>query len=109
MGLTRKQKWLDAGAEYLAAMENAKITYAIMRTETFDGYECFFCNEPAMTFVHILPKSKGGNDDIDNLIEACHSCSAKKQGYTLSEWVNRPKTTATMRKNINRLIERMEK
>jgi 5-methylcytosine-specific restriction endonuclease McrA len=38
--------------------------------------------EMLMTKDHILPKSKGGTDDLDNLQTMCHRCNGKKGNKT---------------------------
>lgn len=47
-----------------------------------DGMQCMYCGAHAPKVVleleHILPKSRGGRDDWDNLVASCHSCNQKK-------------------------------
>lgn len=47
-----------------------------------DNYRCRYCGRSAPEFVievdHVLPVSKGGADDIDNLVTACWECNAGK-------------------------------
>lgn len=44
-----------------------------------DGYCCQYCGqEDARTVDHILPISKGGTDDPDNLVAACSRCNYSK-------------------------------
>lgn len=44
-----------------------------------DGHTCLACGtSDRLTVDHILPVSKGGADDLDNLQTLCHSCNARK-------------------------------
>ena len=43
-----------------------------------DGYICAYCGQMANTVDHILPVSKGGTDDMENLVAACTSCNSRK-------------------------------
>ena len=48
-----------------------------------DGYCCQYCGqEDATTVDHILPISKGGTDDPDNLVAACSRCNYSKGNRT---------------------------
>ena len=66
-----------------------------LRFEVFkrDGFKCAYCgkNPPQVTLEvdHIDPKSKGGKDDINNLVSACFDCNRGKKAIPrpLSEWV----------------------
>jgi 5-methylcytosine-specific restriction endonuclease McrA len=40
-----------------------------------DGYRCMLCGKPATTVDHILPRSKGGGDEPENLRAACGRCN----------------------------------
>lgn len=42
-------------------------------------FKCVFCgNKENLTIDHIIPVSKGGSDDEDNLQILCKSCNSKK-------------------------------
>lgn len=45
-----------------------------------DGGVCALCGQPAVnaTVDHIVPLSRGGSDDLDNLQTACSSCNSRK-------------------------------
>lgn len=53
-----------------------------------DGFQCQYCgrNPPAVTLEcdHIKPVSKGGDNDIDNLITSCFDCNRGKSDALLS-------------------------
>jgi 5-methylcytosine-specific restriction endonuclease McrA len=41
---------------------------------------CYYCGQEATTVDHLLPRSKGGNDSMDNLVAACTKCNYSKGG-----------------------------
>ena len=44
-----------------------------------DGYRCRRCGSyEQLSIDHIVPRSKGGTDDLRNLQTLCHSCNARK-------------------------------
>lgn len=49
---------------------------------TRDGYRCRYCGATAQTAVlhvdHVVSKSKGGRDDVANLVTACSDCNHGK-------------------------------
>lgn len=70
-----------------------------------DNYTCHYCHlkcdcshpyTTGLSIDHIIPKSKGGTDDPDNLVTACCSCNKKKRDKDYNEFVEiinrRPKT-----------------
>jgi len=60
------------------------------RFEVFkrDGFQCVYCGKtPPMVILevdHILPKSKKGTDDYENLITACFDCNRGKGANLLN-------------------------
>jgi hypothetical protein len=61
-----------------------------LRLEVFqrDNYSCVYCgkSEDVMHCDHVHPKSKGGTDDLDNLVTACAFCNTSKGTKSLEEW-----------------------
>jgi 5-methylcytosine-specific restriction endonuclease McrA len=46
-----------------------------------DKFTCQYCGDKKdLTFDHLLPKSKGGVTDWENVITACSTCNVKKGG-----------------------------
>lgn len=55
---------------------------------------CFYCGtgvEPFENFTvdHFIPRSRGGSDELSNLVPACRSCNCSKHDLLLEEWRNR--------------------
>ncbi len=56
-----------------------------------DGFRCVYCGFDGRSFEgwrflvvdHFRPRSKGGADDLDNLVTACMSCNSMKSD---NEW-----------------------
>ena len=50
-----------------------------------DGYQCQVCGDlvhgKRAHVDHIVPKSKGGSDEVTNLQTLCASCHSKKEGW----------------------------
>lgn len=68
-----------------------------IRFEVFkrDGFQCAYCGktppEVMLEIDHIDPKSKGGKDDINNLITACFDCNRGKRNILLGKIPNQMK------------------
>ncbi len=74
----------------------------------FEGRErvCYYCglDEDELTYIwepsgvpnrnarltvdHVLPISRGGTNDLDNLVLACQPCNVSKGNSTLDEFLN---------------------
>lgn len=58
--------------------------------------KCWYCGRPykperasTMCIEHMLPESRGGTWDIENLVPACISCNSRKKGRSLEEFRER--------------------
>ena len=46
-----------------------------------DKFSCQYCGSKSeLTFDHLLPRSKGGKTDWNNVVTACSGCNVKKGG-----------------------------
>lgn len=52
------------------------------------GGLCAYCNNPADTFDHIVPITKGGSSELENINPACASCNSSKKNRDLAEWLS---------------------
>lgn len=54
-----------------------------------DDYTCFYCGKRGgiLEIDHILPVSKGGNDDLSNLVTACRKCNRQKKDKMINEFI----------------------
>ena len=53
-----------------------------------DDYTCRYCGERGKKLEcdHVVPVSKGGGHDDENLVTACFSCNRSKRDKLISEW-----------------------
>lgn len=58
------------------------------------GRKCFYCGKTVSGFEveHMLPKSRGGSNRIDNLTLSCHNCNEKKGTLTAEEFIQQTLT-----------------
>lgn len=49
------------------------------------NHTCVYCGAPSEHVDHVLPVSKGGTNDLDNLVAACAACNLTKSDRLLSE------------------------
>jgi len=62
-----------------------------------DGFRCQYCGHKAtnLTIDHVIPKSRGGTDNWENLVAACHKCNNRKGNRTPEEanmtLINKPR------------------
>lgn len=53
------------------------------------GNVCFYCRCAArLTVDHDVPLTRGGTDDISNILPACRSCNSRKHSKTAAEFIN---------------------
>lgn len=64
--------------------------WRILRATVFarDDYTCQYCGLRGVSLQcdHIIPVSRGGSNDLDNLATACKPCNQSKCDKTLEEW-----------------------
>lgn len=68
------------------AVKSKRLRFEILKR---DGFMCRYCGaepESAVLHVdHVIPESKGGTDDPDNLVAACRDCNLGKAASPLGE------------------------
>ncbi len=67
-----------------------------------DGFVCAYCVRTMthfnqVTVDHVLPKSKGGKDTVDNLTACCRSCNVKKGNLLLTQFLRAFEMNITQR------------
>ncbi len=50
-----------------------------------DGHRCAYCGGAADTVDHVVPRSRGGGDQWENVVAACRRCNGRKGDRTLAE------------------------
>jgi hypothetical protein len=49
--------------------------------------KCAYCDSTEkLEWDHLIPKSKGGSDSIENLVLACKSCNLSKSDKHIVDW-----------------------
>jgi 5-methylcytosine-specific restriction endonuclease McrA len=56
-------------------------------TAHFQGC-CAYCGKSGTTIDHVIPISKGGRDEIGNVLPACRRCNSSKGNKDLAAWLN---------------------
>lgn len=63
---------------------------AIVHLTTDDGWRCAYCDRSLaygeIHIDHIIPLSKGGTNDFENLALSCKPCNLHKGARTPEEW-----------------------
>ena len=74
--------WSTSVHEWLMEMENPGV--------------CIYCGAAeSLTTEHILPRSRGGEDVMDNVVRVCRSCNSSKGAKGLYEWKGLQEKTVT--------------
>lgn len=63
----------------------------VMRQYVQQGSACAYCKQPSVGLPdpeHVTPLSRGGRNDMSNLVAACRPCNADKNDLTLDEWAH---------------------
>lgn len=72
-------------ARHKAHPDNAKWQRVRLKVLERDTWTCRYCSRPANHVDHVLPKSRGGKDVLDNLVAACRRCNCSKGARTPEE------------------------
>ncbi|WP_203229288.1 HNH endonuclease [Paenimyroides tangerinum] len=58
-----------------------------------DNYTCAYCKKVGgvLEIDHVVPFSKGGSDEYENLVTACLKCNRQKKDKSVSEFINNRK------------------
>lgn len=60
------------------------------------GDVCFYCGVGGdLTIDHDIPISRGGTDNIENILPACRSCNSSKNAKTAHEFLSKKATKAS--------------
>lgn len=66
-----------------------------------DGMRCHYCEQIGtfdnLVVDHIIPTSKGGNNDDENLICACVSCNSEKQDRDYTEFITQKRDKLSLK------------
>lgn len=72
-----------------------------------DGRTCAYCGGPGDTVDHVLPRSRGGSNNWDNLVCACRPCNNRKADRTPAEagmrlrWAPRSRPAADVQRQAD--------
>lgn len=79
--------------EFVAPLRLTRLSpemWATLRDEAFerDDYTCQYCGERGFSLEldHVEPISRGGTNELGNLITACSTCNKSKRAKLISEW-----------------------
>jgi 5-methylcytosine-specific restriction endonuclease McrA len=64
-----------------------RATVPLTRRAVFarDGGRCVYCDAPATSLDHVLPRSRGGGHTWDNVVSCCRRCNHAKADRVISE------------------------
>jgi 5-methylcytosine-specific restriction endonuclease McrA len=68
----------------------------LMRLYNAARWSCIYCGRfcrLSITIDHVVPLSKGGNNEISNLVPACKQCNNAKSDMSLGEFAHKNGTT----------------
>lgn len=65
---------------------NKRLRFAVLHRDLF---RCRYCGrgpayDIALEVDHVMPRSQGGRDEMENLVTSCHDCNQGKKHYILS-------------------------
>ena len=82
-----------------------------VRFEVFarDAFTCQYCGrrppDVVLELDHIHPRSKGGGDEIINLLTSCYECNRGKRAKVISEVAPRPDADMAFLKTQQEIVE----
>lgn len=86
----RIASWEEHQVKRAADLRPSAHVWAMLRSFVFerDDFTCQYCGARGVKLEcdHVIPVSRGGSNQIENLKTACFSCNRSKRAKTLDEW-----------------------
>lgn len=86
----RKDEWA-LRMSFLKKLKSGELNWSttvrewLLERESPDA--CIYCGAQGdLTTEHMLPRSRGGEDTVDNVVRVCKSCNSSKGAKGLYEW-----------------------
>lgn len=74
-----------------------------------DKFECQYCgSKENLEIDHIIPLSKGGDNQEDNLITSCHSCNSLKGEKDFKEFFSKNKSLFKNLDRVSKILDTLE-
>uniref|UniRef100_J3MIW1 HNH nuclease domain-containing protein n=2 Tax=Oryza brachyantha TaxID=4533 RepID=J3MIW1_ORYBR len=74
--------------ELLQVVKRRRVKHSLSRKNILyrDGFICQYCSSPDnLTIDHVIPTSRGGKWEWENLVTACSRCNSRKGQKTLEQ------------------------
>lgn len=86
----RKDNW-GLRMSFLQKLKNGELVWSTSvkewLLESENPHVCIYCGaDTELTTEHMLPRSRGGEDVVDNVVRVCRSCNSGKGAKGLYEW-----------------------
>jgi 5-methylcytosine-specific restriction endonuclease McrA len=85
-GVLFRSQWLEVPAPSVVRLRYLvhvpyRATATLTRRAVFarDGWLCQYCGAAAENVDHVIPRSRGGPHEWDNVVAACRRCNSKKE------------------------------
>jgi hypothetical protein len=84
--------WLRTNAAYVGLSANRR---KMVLLETRDGEQCIWCGKalthrcPDATVDHVVCRSRGGSNSLENLVLACADCNHRRADAPADVWLER--------------------
>ena len=72
-----------------------------------DDHRCQYCHGPAESIDHIVPRSRGGGHDWENVVAACRPCNVRKRDRYLEDTTMRLRSTPRAPRQLSWLVAAM--
>lgn len=69
-----------------------------------DDHRCQYCDGPAESIDHVVPRSRGGNHDWNNVVAACRPCNVAKRDRYLEDTTMRLRSTPRPPRHLSWLV-----
>lgn len=96
--------------DYVRSKE--RVPFSRMNILVRDQHCCQYCGKrmtlDELTFDHVIPRSKGGKTNFENIVSACVPCNARKANKSLMKPMNAPRVPSAREMASLRQIRRSD-